>query len=120
VKLLLDTHTFIWWDSNPSALSAKAQALCRDPANILMFSVVSAWEMQIKAHLGKLTLARPLAELVADQQASNGMAVLEITLAHVLALDPLPAVHRDPFDRLPVAQANAEGAALLSRDPIFR
>ena len=120
MKLLLDTHTFIWWDSSPSELSAKALALCQDPANTLMLSVVSAWEMQIKAQLGKLTFARPLATLVANQQAMNGVVVLEITLAHVLALDTLPAAHRDPFDRLLVAQANAEGAALLSRDPIFR
>ncbi len=119
MKLLLDTHTFIWWDSNPAELSLKVRTLCQDPANTLMLSVVSAWEIQIKAQLGKLALARPLATLVADQQATNGLVTLEVTLAHVLALDILPAAHKDPFDRLLIAQANSEGAALLSRDPVF-
>jgi PIN domain nuclease of toxin-antitoxin system len=119
MKLLLDTHTFIWWDSEPSKLSPQALALCQDPNNTLLLSVASVWEMQIKAQWGKLTFARPLKELIGQQQQTNQLEVLEITLSHVLALDGLPTPHKDPFDRLLVIQANLEGAILLSRDPIF-
>ena len=64
MKLLLDTHTFLWWDSEPSKLSSKALALCQDRANTVLLSVVSVWEMQIKSQLGKLKLSVPLAEMV--------------------------------------------------------
>jgi len=119
VKLLLDTHTFIWWDSDPARLSAMALALCSDPANELILSVTSLWEMQIKCQLGKLSLRLPLIDIVAHQQATNGVNVLPILPAHVFALDGLPAAHKDPFDRLLVAQANREGAILVSADAIF-
>jgi PIN domain nuclease of toxin-antitoxin system len=119
VKLLLDTHTFIWWDSDPARLSAMALALCSDPANELILSVTSLWEMQIKCQLGKLSLRLPLIDIVAHQQATNGVNVLPILPADVFALDGLPAVHKDPFDRLLVAQANREGAILVSADAIF-
>jgi len=119
VKLLLDTHTFIWWDSDPARLSAMALALCSDPANELILSVTSLWEMQIKCQLGKLSLRLPLIDIVAHQQATNGVNVLPILPADVFALDGLPAAHKDPFDRLLVAQANREGAILVSADAIF-
>jgi len=120
VKLLLDTHTFIWWDSDPAKLSATALALCSDPANDLILSVTSLWEMQIKHQLGKLSLRLPLVDIVAHQQGTNGVIVLPILPAHVFALDGLPTPHKDPFDRLLVAQANSEGAILVSADAIFR
>lgn len=78
------------------------------------------WEMQIKQQLGKLSLRLPLAEIVTQQQTTNGMIVLSILPLHIFALDGLPAVHKDPFDRLLVAQANSEGATLLSADAIFK
>jgi PIN domain nuclease of toxin-antitoxin system len=118
MKGLLDTHTFIWWDSDPSKLSAPALAFISDPANAVLLSVVSVWEIVIKLQLGKLTLARPLHTILADQQA-NGIHVLSVTLPHVLAVEGLPTPHKDPFDRLLVAQANVEGAVLVSADPIF-
>lgn len=118
MKVLLDTHTFIWWDSAPSKLSAQVLALLQDPANTVSLSVVSVWEMLIKHQLGKLTLNMPLATIVVQQQA-NGIQILPITLDHVLAVESLPTPHKDPFDRLLVAQANVEGAVLLSADPIF-
>jgi len=120
VKLLLDTHTFIWWDSDPAKLSATAMALCTDPANELILSVTSLWEMQIKHQLGKLSLRLPLVDIVAHQQATNGVIVLPILPTHVFALDGLPTAHKDPFDRLLVAQANSEGATLVSADAIFK
>ena len=119
MKLLLDTHTFIWWDSNPGKLSRKALALCEDPANIVLLSVASAWEMQIKTQLGKLKLALPLAEIIASQQQAHNVEVLPVSLAHVLSLEELPAHHKDPSDRLLISQALVEGATLISHDAIF-
>jgi PIN domain nuclease of toxin-antitoxin system len=81
-------------------------------------SVVSVWEIVIKAHLGKLTLRLPLPDIVARQQA-NGLRVLPATLAHSLAVEGLPPVHKDPFDRLLVAQAIVEAARLVSADAVF-
>lgn len=119
MKVLLDTHAFIWWDSDPSKLSLRARAACENPANVVLFSVASAWEMQIKLQLGKLQLKRPLPEIVEAQRQSNGVEVLPIGLDHVLALQDLPAHHRDPFDRLLIAQANVESATLISHAPVF-
>jgi PIN domain nuclease of toxin-antitoxin system len=119
MKLLLDTHTFLWWDSEPSRLSSRALVLCQDRANTVLLSVVSVWEMQIKSQLGKLKLSVPLAEVVETQRQTNNVEVMSITLAHVLALENLPTPHKDPFDRLLIAQANVEGAMLVSDDPIF-
>jgi PIN domain nuclease of toxin-antitoxin system len=115
---LLDTHAFIWCDSQPSKLSPRAAAFIQDPANTVLLSVVSVWEMLIKLQLGKLTLTAPLATILAQQQA-NGIQILPATLDHVLAVENLPAVHKDPFDRLLVAQATVEGAVLLSADAVF-
>ncbi|MCS6804855.1 MAG: type II toxin-antitoxin system VapC family toxin [Acidobacteriota bacterium] len=117
MKLLLDTHTFIWWDSEPAKLSPRVLALCQDRQNVLLLSVVSIWEMQIKSELGKLRLALSLKEIVESQQQTNNIEILPITLEHVLALEKLPASHKDPFDRLLVAQAMVEGLVLLSADP---
>ena len=119
MKLLLDTHVFIWWDSEPASLSSQALALCQDRANTVLLSVASVWEMQIKLQLGKLKLSLPLAEVIESQERINNIEVLPIILAHVLALQNLPAHHKDPFDRLLIAQANVEGAVLISGDPIL-
>ncbi|HWG43489.1 MAG TPA: type II toxin-antitoxin system VapC family toxin [Gemmataceae bacterium] len=118
MKLLLDTHAFIWCDSDPAQLSPRAASAPRDPANTVWLSVVSVWEMVIKNQLGKLALRLPLSQIVAQQQA-NGFQVLAITLAHTLANEGLPLVHKDPFDRLLAAQAIVETAELVTADPIF-
>lgn len=119
MKLLLDTHIFIWLDSEPNKLSPHIRALCTNSTNLLLLSVVSIWEMQIKAQLGKLNLALPLQQIVMEQQMTNGIQVIPIELAHVLALDGLPTPHKDPFDRLLIAQAIVEGATILTADRIF-
>jgi len=119
MKLLLDTHAFIWWDSEPARLSSRALALCQDSENTLLLSVASTWEMQIKIQLGKLRLGLPLAALIENQQRVNRLEILPIGLEHVLALDQLPSVHKDPFDRLLVAQARVEGASLVTNDPVM-
>lgn len=119
MRLLLDTHTFLWWDSGAEALSTRVRSLCEDPANQLVVSVVSIWEMQVKNRLGKLPLPTGLREIVERQQAINRLELLPVGLEHVLALGDLPDVHRDPFDRLLIAQAKAEGMAVLTKDALF-
>lgn len=119
MKLLLDTHTFIWWDSDPRRLTPHVLEMCQDPGNLLLLSVASVWEMQIKLQLGKLKLILPLAELVESQKQINKIQILAVELEHVLALDELPPHHKDPFDRLLIAQAYIEEAVLISKDPVF-
>lgn len=119
MKLLLDTHAFIWWDSEPVRLSSRALALCQDSENMLLLSVASTWEMQIKLQIGKLKLGLALAELIENQQRINSLEILPIGLEHVLALDQLPPIHKDPFDRLLVAQASVERASLVTNDPVM-
>jgi len=117
MKLLFDTHAFIWWDSDPARLSAQALSHCQNPENVLLLSVASVWEIQIKAQLGKLKLSFPLAEIIASQRQTNLVEILPVTLTHVLALEELPAMHKDPFDRLLIAQGRIEDACLVSHDP---
>lgn len=119
MKYLLDTHAFMWMDSEPEKLSAHVQQLCQDTENTLMLSVVSIWEMQIKNQLGKLRLNLPLAEIVREQQ-ENGIEILPVEAAHIFALESLPNLHKDPFDRLLVAQAIAEDMILISADPLIQ
>ena len=119
MKLLLDTHTFIWWDSEPQRLSLQVLNMCQGPENELLVSVASLWEMQIKLQLGKLKLNTPLAELVSGQQEINKIDILDVKLEHVLALGRLPSHHKDPFNRLLIAQADIEEAILVSKDQIF-
>lgn len=118
MKLLLDTHTFIFWDSQPSKLSQRALELLINKDNLRLLSVVSLWEIQIKHQLGKLTLNKTLEEIIIDQQ-NNYIEILPITVTHILALDSLPMHHKDPFDRLLIAQANIEDAVLISCDSVF-
>jgi PIN domain nuclease of toxin-antitoxin system len=117
VKLLLDTHVFIWWDGDQSKLSAAALAACQSPANSLHLSLASVWELQIKMQLGKLALHLPLADVLRDQQQQNGLVLEPVTLEDILALSALPTVHRDPFDRLIIAQTNRGGFHLVTHDP---
>lgn len=103
MKLLLDTHAFIWWDSEPAKPSPQVLSLCQDRQNTLFLSAASVWEMQIKLQMGKLKLTLPLAELIESQQQTNNLQILPVLLTHVLALEHLPAHHKDPFDRLLIA-----------------
>lgn len=116
MKDLFDTHTFIWRQSNPGKLSTRALALCEDKTNILLLSLASVWEMQIKVQLGKITLHMPLPEIIESQQQTNQVEVLPIVLAHIFALGTLPDHHKDPFDRLLIAQAMAEDVSIISHD----
>ena len=120
MRLLLDTHAFIWWANDPQRLSPTALQVCQDPANALVLSVVSLWEMQIKMGAGKIDLRRPLPEILRSQQETNGLTILAIEASHALGLGGLPAIHKDPFDRMLVAQAIAEGLPIVSGDSMVR
>ncbi len=120
MRVLLDTHIFLWWDNDIDRLSEHAKSICQDSANTLILSIVSVWEMQIKQNLGKLALRPPLSDLVEDQRKTNGIEILSITLPHVLELETLPRHHKDPFDRLLIAQANVEDLNVLTIDPMFK
>jgi len=117
VRLLLDTHALVWWAGDKSKLSPTALAELRDPANEIMLSAASIWELQIKIALGKFTLVHPL-DVTVRQQAANGFGLLPVTVDHALALRHLPPTHKDPFDRMLIAQALTEGAALVSADAV--
>jgi PIN domain nuclease of toxin-antitoxin system len=119
MKLLLDTHIFIWWADQPEKLSPAALSALEDEANELLLSVASVWEMQIKIQLGKLKLSLPLKELIKNQQETNDLTVSPVTLTNVLALETLPFHHKDPFDRLLIAQSIEEDLTLVSADSQF-
>ena len=119
MRLLLDTHIFIWWADQPERLSPAALSALEDDANELLLSVVSVWEMQIKIQLGKLKLSLPLKELLKNQQETNDLTVSAVALTHVLALDALPFHHKDPFDRLLIAQSIEEGLTIVTADSKF-
>jgi len=119
-KLLLDTHIFIWLDIFPNKLSPQMTKLLTEKSNILIISVVSIWEMQIKLQLGKLQFKQPLTEMISSQQKINGINILPITLSHVLALQNLPDYHKDPFDRLLISQAIVEKMILVSNDEMIK
>jgi len=119
MKLLLDSHTFLWWNNEPDKLSPRVLEMCKDSENALFVSVASIWELQIKFQLGKLRLYKPLAEIIRQEQ-ENGIEILSVEASHVFALDSLPNHHKDPFDRLLVAQALVEDAVLISADPLVK
>jgi len=118
-KLLLDTHILIWLDSNPEKLSPSAIAACEDNNDELHLSVVSAWEIMIKTQINRLQLQVPLTEIINAQQTDNDLKLLSVKLHHVYALESLPLYHKDPFDRLLIAQAIAENMFLVSADNKF-
>ena len=117
MRLLLDTHALLWVLSAPAKLPAGIRDALEDPANIVFASAASAWEMAIKQSRGKLRY--PAAELAA---ALRRVSVLElpVTIRHAETAARLPPLHRDPFDRMLIAQAQAEGLSLVSRDPAVR
>jgi PIN domain nuclease of toxin-antitoxin system len=113
VKLLLDTHALLWWLSDDPKLGAAARELIADPANDILVSAVSLWEILVKVRVGKLVAS--IEDILTEMQA-QGFVLLQIAPAHLVALAGLPMHHRDPFDHLLIAQAMAEGATFLSED----
>jgi PIN domain nuclease of toxin-antitoxin system len=119
VTLLLDTHTFLWFCQDDPALSATAKVRIEDPTNRKLVSVASCWEIAIKAGLGKLTLGEPSRTYIPNALARTGFELLPISLAHATAVESLPRHHKDPFDRLLIAQAMIEGLPVISMDAAF-
>ncbi len=115
MRLLLDTHTFLWWLSSPSQLTPLANSAIANPANEIQVSVISLWEIAIKRVIGKLQAPIDLRTDVTQA----GFLLLPLTVDHIVATEQLPLHHRDPFDRILIAQAQLEGATLVSRDPHF-
>ncbi len=118
MNLLLDTHAFIWWDSDQTQLLSRALAAFLNPSNKLFLSLVSVWEMQIKAQLGKPALRLPLRDLV-DDHRRKGLLIAHIEVDDALGLAELPLLHGDPFDRLLISQARRGGLRLVSRDSLI-
>jgi PIN domain nuclease of toxin-antitoxin system len=116
VKLLLDTSAFLWWISNDESLSQRARDLISDGDNEVWFSAVSSWEIVIKASLGRVSLPERVERFLPKQLGANGFQVLPVHLRHTLRVAGLPALHRDLFDRLLIAQAIVEGFAIVSGD----
>ncbi len=119
MRFLLDTHIFLWLNDEPTKLSPALHLVCNDPANELFISLVSLWEIQIKQQLGKLKFDVPWQQMLEIQQQDNGLVLLPIKLQHIAALEALPLIHRDPFDRLLIAQAIQEEMTILSADTVF-
>jgi len=119
VKLLLDTHSFLWFIGGAPALSATSRALIEDGDNEKFVSIASLWEIAIKAGLGKLPLAKPFEQLIPEQLQINGFLVLGLTVQHTARLANLPFHHRDPFDRMLVAQSLVENLPLVSKDDVL-
>jgi len=120
MRVLLDTHSFLWWVSDAPRLSAKARAAISDPGNECLVSIASCWEMAIKLSLGKLKLSTAIERFVPDQLTANRFSPLEIGFRHVARVASMPFHHRDPFDRLLAAQALEERVAIVSADATFR
>jgi PIN domain nuclease of toxin-antitoxin system len=117
LSLLLDTHTFVWFLLDRRRIPDPLMADLIDPAQIVYVSAVSVWEVTIKSGLGKLSLPLDRLEALTDEA---GFAELSVTSAHALEVRHLPLLHRDPFDRLLIAQARHEGLTLVTRDPDVR
>ena len=115
MKLLVDSNAFIWGYVQPTELSAAAHRAMSDPANDRFISVASLWEIAIKSSTGKLSMPADPSQAIADL----ALTVLPISLAHVLRIPSLPLHHRDPFDRMMIAQAMEEGLTVVTRDRIF-
>lgn len=119
-KLLLDTHSFLWWVLDPKQLSKKAILAIEAPSNEIYLSGVSVWEMAIKVSLGKLGLPLSVEAFVTRYCHENRFKMLPIDFRHVARIEHLPKHHGDPFDRLLISQAIEEGLTIISKDQLFK
>lgn len=119
MKLLLDTHALLWFIAGDTRLSLSARSLIEDAGNEKFVSVASIWEIAIKVSVGKMSLLAPFDDLFPLQLSSNGFDLLPLKVEHASVVTNLPFHHRDPFDRLIVAQAIAEKMTVVSRDDVF-
>ena len=120
MKLLLDTHVFLWVRREPKRVSAHVTGLLKDPANSVFVSAATAWEIAIKAASGKLAFDQDFLAAFDDRIRALAWEPLVITAAHGFAAGALAGRHKDPFDRMLAAQANCEGLTLVTADPEFK
>ena len=116
MRVLLDTHAFLWWVTDDERLTSPARATIGASDNQVFVSAASVWEIVTKARLGRLPIPRPIDDFVSTHLETNAFQPLAITIRHTLELDALPDLHRDPFDRILVAQALAEEMPLVTGD----
>ena len=117
MRALLDTHAFLWSTADPDRLSEAARSFIEDPANDVLLSAVTAWEVAIKYANGRLDLPEPVETFIASRVVDLGLQPLPVEISHALRVAGLPRLHNDPFDRLLVAQAQLEKLPLLTSDP---
>lgn len=116
MKLLLDTHVWLWWNTEPERISKTAYRQIADVRNEVFLSAASVWEMAIKRKLGKLPLPEPVGTYVARRLAAGNVRPLPVSMDHAAAVEALELLHRDPFDRLLIVQSRHEGLRLLTVD----
>ena len=119
MRVLLDTHAFLWWVWDAPELTAKARKCIANPDNECLLSLASVWEIAIKSSLGKLKIDRSLDQFIPEQLSANGFKPLEIGFRHIMQVTTMPFHHKDPFDRLLAAQAREEKLLIVSADPVF-
>ena len=119
MRLLLDTHTFVWYVTNNQKLSSTARQLINEGNNEVLLSIVSIWEMAIKHSIGKLSFELPFEIFISQQLAVNNFDLLNIKISYLNVVANLPLHHRDPFDRLIIAQAMVEQIPIVGTDKIF-
>ena len=115
MRLLIDSHAFLWWGESSPALGHTARSAIADPANEVLISIAALWELIIKASSGKLTLPADIETMVASQ----GFSLLSVGFDHLRRFGTLPRLHRDPFDRMMIAQALTEGIPIATGDRVF-
>ena len=119
MKILLDTHTFLWWVTDDFRLSLTAREIISTPENQRFLSTATGWEIAIKAKLGKIILQGDLKDFIHSQMEANLIQVLPVQMDHALHVYHLPDLHRDPFDRLLVAQSQLENLPIITSDPFI-
>ncbi|MDE0426407.1 MAG: type II toxin-antitoxin system VapC family toxin [Candidatus Poribacteria bacterium] len=119
MRYLLDTHTLLWFIAEDKKLSARARRLILDSSSEVLLSIASLWEIAVKVNIGKLDLDKPFNQLFPDELDFHGIDMLDITIDHFMQVTTLPLYHRDPFDRLIIAQALVEGLPIIGVDSAF-
>lgn len=120
MKYLLDTHVFLWWITDNPKLPRAVREIIEDQSNLLYFSTASIWEIMIKADLNKLQLPGNPREFIKEQLALNTIRIINITMDHAFGIYGLAEIHKDPFDRLLVAQAKVENLGIITADDFIR
>lgn len=119
MRLLLDTHAFLWFITADPQLSSAAETAIREPGSSVFLSIASVWEIAIKVNLGKLPIPLPLDMFIPEQLRLNRVTLLPIEMQHAFEVSRMALHHRDPFDRIIIAQAQVEGLELVSADAMF-